>query len=197
MLIAAFVAVFGLTESRAQNEKGDITLAPQIGLNLSTYAVTEGSYDLRTSFTGGAIMEYYFSDRWSLRSGLIYDPTGAEDSFNNVDKLNFLSLPINANWHFGKNRNWYLNFGPSIAFLLNAEADLNNGDTIDIKDAISSTDIGLSVGIGYKFNVNDNVQLFIDYQGYNGLINLDKNDTLPVNIRNARSAFNLGGIFSL
>jgi opacity protein-like surface antigen len=165
-------------------------------LNISTFA-SDANYKTRTAFTGGAIVEYYFSDRWSMRTGLILDPMVAEDDFDNADQLNYLTLPLNANWHFGKNRNWYLNFGFGLSFLLSAEADLADGTVLDIKEILPSSDVGLMLGIGYKFDVSENIQLFIDYQGFGGFYNLDKEDVLPVDIRNSRSAFNLGLVFSL
>ncbi len=190
-------ALFSFSVINAQSDKGDLTIAPQIGLNLSTYYTSEVDFNVKTSFAAGAIVEYYFSDRWSLRSGLLYDPMGAEDDLGNIDKLNYLTLPVNANWHFGSNRNWYLNFGLGAAFLLNAEGELADGTTVDITDAIPGLDIGLMLGIGYKFDIGENLQLVLDYQGYGGFVNLDESDSLPFSITNSRSAFNAGLIFTL
>ena len=195
ILIIALV-IFSLKASHAQSDKGDITLEPRIGVNFANY-FSEAGYGNRTSFAGGAVFEYYFSDRWSFRSGLLFDPMGAEDDFDNVDKLNYLTLPLNANWHFGKKRNWYLNFGPAVAFLLGAETELADNGTIDIKDLVPSTDFGLAFGIGYKFDISENIQLVIDYQEYLGLINLDEAGNLPYDIRNSRGAFNVGVVIGL
>lgn len=197
VFLFATIVVFGLTASLAQSDSGDFTLAPQLGVNFSTYSSTEVDYKLKTSFTAGVVAEYYFSNRWSLRSGLQYDTMGAEDDLNNTDKLDYLTIPINANWHFGKNRNWYLNFGPAVAILIGANAELSNGQELDIKNFIKSTDVGFALGFGYKFNISDDMQLFIDYQGFNGFLNVDDSDILPYEIRNARSAVNAGLIFTL
>ncbi len=195
LLCIAVITVFGFSNICAQSDKGDFTLAPQLGVNLSTYA-SDASYDTRVSFSGGVVGEYYFNNRWSFRSGLLYDTKGAEDILNNVDKLSYLTIPLNANWHFGKNRNWYLNFGPGVSFLIDANAEVSGMD-IDIKDAITGFDFGLMLGIGYKFDVNDNFQIYIDYQGYGGFINVDDNNILPFDIRNSRSSFNIGGVFKV
>ncbi|GGK32570.1 hypothetical protein GCM10007962_28640 [Yeosuana aromativorans] len=196
LFLTAF-AVFVFVVVNAQSDNGDFTLAPQVGVNFSTYSSSDASYDARTSFAGGIVGEYYLSDRWSLRSGLLYDSMGAKDSYDNIDKLNYLTIPLNANWHFGKTRNWYLNFGPAVAIILSAKSDLSGGQTIDVKDYVSGTDIGIALGIGYKFDINDNFQLCIDYQGYGGIINIDNSNNLPYDIRNSRSSFNIGGIFKL
>jgi opacity protein-like surface antigen len=199
LVLLTIITCFGITKINAQSDKGDFTLAPQIGINLATYYAgsSDVTFDNRNSFAGGLVGEYYFSDRWSLRSGLLYDPMGAIDGFDNVDKLNYLTIPLNANWHFGSNRNWYLNFGLGVAILLSAEGELSDGTTIELKDSIPGSDFGLMLGIGYKFNVSDNVQLYIDYQGYGGFSNLYEANNLPFDLRNSRSSFNLGCVFSL
>jgi long-subunit fatty acid transport protein len=195
LLLCAAVAVFGLSNLNAQSDSGDFTLAPQVGLNLSNYSSNENlNNKIRTSFNAGVIAEYYFNDRWSLRSGLLYDSKGTiitESGEDYIDKLNYISIPLHANWHFGSNRNWFLNFGPTLGFLASAKADLPSGE-IDIKDEVESFDAGLGIGIGYKFNIADNTELYIQYQGYNGLISLIDAD---FNLFNATSAVNIGVIF--
>lgn len=192
LLVSMALVSFGIN---AQSTSGDFTLAPQIGLNLSNYT-SDVSYDLRVAFTGGVVAEYYISDTWSIRSGLVYDALGAEDDFDNLDKLNYLHVPLNANWHFGGDRNWYLNFGPAFGFLLSAKSDLNDGSEVDVKDALKSTDIGISIGIGYKFYVSENLSVFIDLQNYNGFTDIIDTNDFPFELRNARSAVNVGVIFT-
>lgn len=196
LLLLVAISVIGLKHVEAQSDSGDFTIAPQIGLNLSNYTSTENlNNKVRTAFNAGVIAEYYFSDRWSLRSGLLYDSKGTivtQSGEDFIDKLNYIALPIHANWHFGSNRNWFLNFGPTLGFIASAKADVPNGE-IDIKDQLASTfDVGLSVGIGYKFDVSDDTQLYIQYQGYSGFISVIDAD---FSVLNATSAFNLGVIF--
>jgi opacity protein-like surface antigen len=198
-LLLCAIAVFAISMLNAQNEKGDMTLAPQIGVNLSTYASSANgiSFDSRTSFAFGVIGEFYFNDRWSFRSGLLFDGMGANDALNITDKLSYITLPLNANWHFGKTRKWFLNFGPAISFLTKAESEFPDGDSSDIKDFVNGTSIGLALGIGYKFQISENLQLTIDYQGYGGFTDVAEDDVLPYSITNSRSSFNLGVIFKI
>ncbi|GAA3577811.1 porin family protein [Snuella lapsa] len=189
--VLLFLGIFSIN---AQSDSGDFTIAPQLGLNLSNYASTENlNNKIRMSFNAGAIAEYYFSDRWSLRSGLLYDSKGTkvtQSGEDTIDKLNYLALPLHANWHFGSNRDWFLNFGPTLGFLLSAKADGPNGE-IDIKDNVdASFDAGLGVGIGYKFEISDTTQLYVQYQGYGGFVNVI--DDLDFSLTNTTSAFNLG-----
>jgi len=133
---------------------------------------------------------------------LIYDNKGWADCFiedNNANSIttdyevNYVTLPIMANWYFGSNRNWYLNFGPYIGFLVNAEATESD---LNVKDGFKSTDFGLAFGIGYKFELDDNIKLFIEYDGQSGLTDVFENNTGSA-IRNGRSSFNIGALFSL
>ncbi|RNC87133.1 MAG: PorT family protein [Winogradskyella sp.] len=196
LFIAVFVAI--TINISAQSDKGDFTIAPQIGLNLSNYSSSENlSNKIRVAFNAGVIGEYYFSDRWSLRTGVLYDSKGTKVEVNGqdfIDKLNYIAVPLHANWHFGSNRNWFLNFGPTLGFLASAKGDTPTGE-IDIKDVTNSFDIGLGFGIGYKFNIDENTEFYVHYQGYNGFISV--NDSFPFNINNATSALNIGAIFSL
>jgi len=197
-LLTALVLFF-TAQSFAQYNKKDITIAPHLGLALSTYTTDENvEYNYRTSLALGAAVDFYFNDRWSLRTGVFYAPLGAEDDFNNLDKLNYLSIPLNANWHFGSRRNWYLNFGPSFKFLMGATGEFSDGSEIELDDFIKSFDAGLDLGIGYRFNVDENLQLFGEYQGYAGFIDvLDFGAGDFPELRNSASIFNFGVVLKL
>ena len=197
-ILTAFVLFFTV-QSFAQYDKQDITIAPHLGLALSSYTTDENvEYNYRTALALGAAVDFYFNDRWSLRTGAFYAPLGAEDDFNNVDKLNYLSIPLNANWHFGSRRNWYLNFGLSGKFLMGATGELSDGSEIELDNFIKSFDVGLDLGIGYRFNVDENLQLFGEYQGYAGFIDvLDLGTNEFPELRNSASIFNFGVILKL
>lgn len=47
--------------------------------------------------------------------------SASEENIETIDIiLNYLTLPVMANWHFNKNRDWYLHFGTYAGFLTNA-----------------------------------------------------------------------------
>ena len=75
------------------------------------------------------------------------------------------------------------------------KTSVNSTYEFDIKDDVSSFDIGLGLGIGYKFDISENAKLFVHYQGYNGFI--DVIDGFDFSLKNATSAFNLGVEFNL
>ena len=138
----------------------------------------------------GVGSDYFFNARWSLRSGLQFQTMGSKVTSFYQEKLNYLSLPVNANWHFGSTRKWNLNFGPSFSFLLSAKAD-----GVDIKDQANTFQLGLAYGIGYKIEINESFSLLIDLQGVTGLTDVPKES--PYTIKNAYSSINFGGVFKL
>ncbi|ESU26531.1 hypothetical protein FLJC2902T_25020 [Flavobacterium limnosediminis JC2902] len=187
--------LFGFSQQR---EKGTIEVTPIVGYATSNYYSNENlSNDPISSVNFGVNGDYYFNNRWSLRSGLLLQTMGSEYSvpellmYNIEEKLTYLTIPVNANWHFGSTRKWNLNFGPSLGFLMSAKANDE-----DIKSMVNSFQLGLNYGIGYKIEIKENIGILIDYQGMSGLTELN-NDGGDIKIKNAYSSFNLGCVIQL
>lgn len=186
-IAVALTATFANAQLR---EKGTIEVIPQIGYSSANYSGdnTSGN-DPVGAFAFGVGGDYFFTNRWSLRSGLFFQTMGTEfPGFK--EKLNYITIPLNANWHFGSTRKWNLNFGPSIGFLTSAES---NG--VDVKDMANTTQIALNVGIGYKIEVSPKISILIDYQEQFGLSDITK--TSDNSIRNSYGAFDLGVVFKI
>lgn len=189
-LFLSAALLFALFSNAQSREKGTIELIPQVGYSSSNYYgnnVNNNSSLSKATFGVGG--DYFFSNRWSLRSGLHLQTMGSQ-VYSIEEKLNYLTIPVNANWHFGSTRKWNLNFGPSIGFLLSAK-----DNSTDIKDLANTTQIGLNVGIGYKIEVSKQVSVLIDYQSITGLSDVSK--STATTIKNAYGAFNLGVVFKL
>ncbi len=198
-LIIALIA-FGVTAFAQEKRsggypgKGDVEFGVGLGVNFST--ITNSDLDANTgtglnvAFSG----DYYFSDRWSIKAKLMYDQKGWNDAYysNGIDEyrtdvnLNYLTIPVMANWHFGKNRQWYLNFGPYASFLTGAK-ETEGGD--DVKDSFNTTDFGLELGIGVKIPLNDKLKLYLEYEDSAGFSDIGKGDGT---FRNSRGCFNIG-----
>lgn len=186
-MIALIIGFVGYSQKRA---KGAVELTPFIGHSASNYYGEENlDNSSLTSVNFGADLDYFYNDRWSLRTGLLFQTMGTK--FNGYrEELNYVTIPVNANWHFGSTRKWNLNFGPSFGFLTSAEA---NG--VDIKDLVNSTQIGLNYGIGYKLEVSKKFSILFDYQGMTGLSEVPENSDYT--IKNSFGSFNIGGVFVL
>jgi len=187
---------FGLANAQIK-EKGTIEITPKIGTSSFTEYDEDGnSTKFNSGVELGATVDYYFNDRWSLRSGLIFDKMGGKydvgDPYLWEDKLNYMTVPINANWHFGSTRKWNLNFGLSPSFLLSAKI---NDEEIP-SNTIKSFQLGLSFGIGYKIEVTKRFGILVDAQWFNGLTNIN-NMPESGEITNGGYSFNLGGVIQL
>lgn len=198
-ILLPLIALMSFSYGNAQSKnKGTFEITPKIGYSSFSEYNDDGNNSSNSGVEFGATADYYFNNRWSLRSGLVFDKMGGKyDYIGGVweDKLNYLSIPLNANWHFGSTRKWNLNFGFSPSFLLNAEIDAA-GMTMEIpKNTIESFQLGLTFGIGYKIEVTKKFGILLDYQVFSGLTNI--NNASSGNIRNSGSSFNVGGVIEL
>lgn len=198
LLSLVALATFGFANAQSR-DKGTIEITPKIGISSFYEQNEENSTNYNSGVELGATVDYYFNNRWSLRSGLIADKMGGkyriEQNILVEDQLNYLSIPINANWHFGSTRKWNLNFGLSPSFLTSPKVKAN-GTSIDFpKNTIESFQLGFTYGIGYKIEFTEKFGLLIDAQFFNGLTNINKatNDR----ILNNGYSFNLGGVIQL
>jgi len=191
-ILLSFIIALTATIAHSQTrEKGSIELTPQIGYSSANYngdGVGSANNPInKLSFGLGG--DYFFNNRWSLRSGLLFQTMGTE-IFLVTDELKYITIPVNANWHFGSTRKWNLNFGPSIGFLTSAKSEGQ-----DIKEFANSTQIGFNYGIGYKIEVSEKISILIDWQAMGGLSDITKDSDF--NIYNVYSSFNAGCVFKL
>jgi opacity protein-like surface antigen len=201
--------VLGLSSTTfAQQSKGDVEFGFNLGYNFSTVSNSEGeSTDPGSGINLGASADYYFSDRWSIKGKLIYDQKGWNNGFVDYSlisndpvasyrtdfNLNYLTVPVMANWHFGSKRNWYLNFGPYAGFLLSANETARDKD---VTDGFNSTDFGLALGIGVKIPVTDKLKISLEYDDQTGFSDVFKISSGSA-VRNSRGSFNIGVNFLL
>lgn len=201
-LIIASLLTIGTLNVFSQ-QKGSFELGLNVGYNgatVSTGTQTNSSY--RNGFNVGVSGDYFFSDRWSIKSKLIYDQKGWDrgyiqdikgQSYTTDYRLDYMTIPVMANWHFGKKRNWYLHFGPYIGFLMSAKETHFN---MDLKQAFQSVDAGLALGIGVKIPVSQRTKLFFELDGQSGIA--DINAQYQANkFLNSRSSINVGFVFDL
>lgn len=198
-----FIALMASFAVNAQvREKGEVEVSPFIGVSTANYFGDVGMMNeavVNPYF--GANLDLYFNNRWSLKTGVEYQTMGSQgesygfygfESFE--EKINFVSVPIHANYHFSKNRRWYLNFGPTINFLTEATS---NG--MNMKEGITPVQLGLGIGIGYKIYVNERFSIGIDHQEYIGFTNnlKSKYNNNDLFIGNYFGSFSVKAIFKL
>ncbi|HEY4196855.1 MAG TPA: porin family protein [Mucilaginibacter sp.] len=191
----------GIYSAASGQTKNTLEFGANIGVNTSsvTYAGTNQNSDYTTGVNAAFSLEYYFSDRWGIQGKLINDRKGWGNGYLTFDDgseidgvdfhLNYLTIPIMADWHFGRQRNWYLHFGPYVGILLSSSESSHSAG--DIGQAFNSTDFGLDAGIGVKFPVSRHVRLFIEADGQGGFTDIFKNNPDGA-VQNVRSSINFG-----
>lgn len=209
--------LFAVVASSAVNaqirERNDIEIAPFIGINSSNYY---GDVSLNNSNKAlytpvfGVTADFYLNNRWSLRTGLEYQTLGSsvytselinnpQDNyyyryFYESEKLNFVAIPIHANIHIGKSRNWHINFGPTVSFLTGANF---GGEKVEI-DNLRKEHVGFGLGFGYRFNIHENFSLGIEHQEYISFTNnLNTFNSYGSFIGNIAGNFSVKAIFKL
>ena len=192
------MGIYAITQAQSKNEFGIGG-----GINRSSmYSSDQDDYSgSKTGFNFYLAGEHYFSNRWGIKVKVIYDQKGwmeptvtvssnplssstltAFTTYNNVKfNLNYITVPVMANWHFGSTRNWYLNFGPYIGVLTSASYQISPGT--DLKSAFHSTDAGLALGIGIKLPVSKSTKFFMEYDGQGGIANTVKFTPSATNVR--------------
>jgi outer membrane protein W len=202
-ILTAILIVAGMYTAASAQTRNSSEFGVNVGYNASTVATdyyTNTSY--RSGFNFGISEDYYFSDAWSFKIKAIYDQKGWSDgylsdandnSYYTNYKLNYITVPLMANWHFGRTRNWYLNFGPYVGFLLNAKETTGHAD---LSQAFNKVDGGLDLGIGIKFPVSNSANFFIELDGQGSVSDIIKNNTDEA-LRNDRSSINFGFSFPL
>ncbi|WP_121665982.1 porin family protein [Mesonia aquimarina] len=193
---------FLIFQKGVSQEKSDFEFGFGPGLNISS-VILQNSFlqpDPSVSFNITGSAEYYLSKNWGIKAKLIFDKKGlsnaaiSEENSNFVEtdiKLNYLTLPIMASWHFGSRKNWFLNLGPYAGYLIQAK---DSTLETDLKEAFESTDFGVSLGIGIKFNLSSFTKVYVEYDSQFGVTDIINNNTGNSG-RNIRYGFNIGILF--
>ena len=118
MMIAAMMVA--AVTANAQNEVGQITLKPTVGMNIASMTKTEGDSKVRVGIAAGVEAEYGITESFSLSAGLLYSMQGVKgngsfdldffDEYFNYEgdaeytgkatvKLDYINIPILANYY--------------------------------------------------------------------------------------------------
>lgn len=131
MIAAMMIAAISVN---AQNEVGQITLKPLVGINLADITDAPGA-DMRVGLAAGVEAEYGVAEKFGVTAGVIYSMQGVKDG-----SLDYINIPILANYYVI----------PGLAIKAGVQPAFNVGheDGADPK----SFDLAIPVGASYEFN---------------------------------------------
>lgn len=181
LLTCITISVFGFALLNAQDTDKTIIFGAKAGVNFADITGDESdSFDGRTSFHFGAVVEIPISEKFSFQPELLYSDQGSayEDRYSEtVDgftitetakgdiKLGYLNVPLMAKYYVAEG--FSIEAGPQIGLLISAKNEYNytytemhsegtftdseSGED-DIKDSVKSIDFGVNFGVGYKLD---------------------------------------------
>jgi opacity protein-like surface antigen len=196
----AVLGICTLTKAQTKNQN-EFGISAGYGL---AYVTDNSTYGTGTGQIGGASFavsaEHYLSESWGIKLKGIYDPKGWGNSIYTTAngsgsktvtgvnfRLNYITVPITLNYHFGREHEWYVNAGPYVGFLTKADEDY---DYTNFKSNFNSTDFGADLGLGIKFPISDKLKIFLEYDGQFGFSNIFANDA--ISSQNSRSSLSVG-----
>lgn len=157
--------------SFAQTEAGKFFIMPKVGVNMTS--VTEfNEPKMRVGFAAGLGAGYQISDKSAITADFLYSQQGVKsDLVDGTYKFDYINIPILCNYYVAPGL--ALKAGVQPAFIVSAKASVNGVD-VDWKDAMSSFDLAIPVGISYEFS---NIVLDARYNvGVTKIFNGDKTD---------------------
>ena len=190
MIAAMMVAVLS---ANAQNEVGQVTLKPMVGLNLAN--VTNYNGKIKVGVAAGVEAEFGITESFGITAGALYSMQGCKDKDVSDYKttLGYINIPILANAYLFKG--FAVKVGVQPGFLVRAKEKYSNGGIAvdaDIKDACNKVDLSIPIGISYEY------ASFVFDARYNwGLTNTWKDDARDKKSHNSVFMFSVGYKFAL
>jgi hypothetical protein len=105
-----------------------------------------GEYDTKLGGHVGLLGHIHMASQFGLQPEIVFSMQGAKSTFNDAKlSLNYVNVPVLLQYMF--NNGFRLQAGPQIGFLMSAKVE--NGSSVDVKDAYNNLDLGLSFGASY------------------------------------------------
>lgn len=153
-LFLAVVAMMVSATTFAQNEVGQLTIQPKVGVNIANITDAVGA-DPRIGLAAGAEFEYGITDNIGLSAGVLYSMQGAKASEESVDytlKLDYLNVPILANFYVAKGLALKLGVQPGFKLSSKVKGEASGVTAeLEVEDGVKSVDLSIPVGVSYQY----------------------------------------------
>ena len=153
-LFLAVVAMMVSAATFAQNEVGQLTIQPKVGVNIANITDADDA-DPRIGLAAGAEFEYGLTDNIGLSAGVLYSMQGVKTTIIDDDctwKLDFLNVPILANFYVAKG--FAVKLGVQPGFKLSSKAKFKGSGgskEVEVEDGVKSIDLSIPVGVSYQY----------------------------------------------
>ena len=153
-LFLAVVAMMISAATFAQNEVGQLTIQPKVGVNIANITDVNDA-DPRIGLAAGAEFEYGLTDNIGLSAGVLYSMQGVKTIIVDDDctsKLDYLNVPILANFYVAKG--FAVKLGVQPGFKLSSKAKFKGSGgskEVEVEDGVKSVDLSIPVGLSYQY----------------------------------------------
>lgn len=191
----------------AQNAKGQFSVKPMAGINISTInrGETDDPYKAKTGFTGGAELEYGVNDWLGLSLGVMYSQQGAKVETSSTTKqaaelggdytiqttkkgklkTDYLNLPLMANFYISTVKGLSVKTGIQLGILTSGKLNVETNSIVTEvpnyqKEYLSMTKFCKSVDFGIPVGLSyEYKNIILDARYYFGLTNCEDNNKIP------------------
>ncbi len=141
MMIAAMM--IAAVSANAQNEVGQITLQPKVGINISK--ITGDGAKTTVGLAAGVEAEYGVAENFGITAGVLYSMQGYKaEGADKKSAMDYINIPILAQYYVVKGL--AIKAGVQPGFLVRASYDGNS-----FSDACKKVDFSIPVGLSYEY----------------------------------------------
>lgn len=141
MMIAAMM--IAAVSANAQNEVGQITLQPKVGINISK--ITGEGNKMTAGLAAGVEAEYGVAENFGITAGVLYSMQGYKaEGADKKSAMDYINIPILAQYYVVKGL--AIKAGVQPGFLVRAKHD---GESFS--DECKKFDFSIPVGLSYEY----------------------------------------------
>ena len=187
-MMKKWMILFAVCLSATSLSAQHISVGPTVGIGhswLNNNVTTGGKNLFFPTYNAGIKLVYSIESNWGVSADLKFSgeggSRGVDDNNKIVDRLNFLRIPIQGIYFFGKYGDKIrpkVSFGPSFGFLVGGKEKIySNGKMVQEfpnKNNFNKMDIGLNAAVGANIRICKSTWLNTDLTYYHGLTDISK-----------------------
>ncbi|PZR25852.1 MAG: porin family protein [Azospira oryzae] len=189
LVILLFAFVLPFNPLKAQSNDKTWSIGVEGGANFSKLGNDASDSDLKPGLLLGGNLTYSIRNTYGFTGKLLYSQKGVQETTNGVtykSTLNYIEVPVVARIFFNRNGNFRPNLfaGPSLGFLTGASNKTGSADRVKLdnyKNTFKTFDFGLTGGIGFNYEMMNDIWLLIDARYTHGLTDITKSGSTSIN----------------
>lgn len=182
MTAAVMICTAAFSQGEPAGGARVLSIGPSVGFGHAGVRNTAGTDVFNPWWTAGVIINYSTSEHigfaadvlWSMEGARIEDGEGIETDL----ALQYVRVPLKFAYFMGDFEDGFrpkVTIGPSMGFLVDADADNESTGTTDVKSTFESFDLGANASIGFNWKMGDNMWLNTDFNYYHGFLEISPN----------------------